>query len=56
MQGRKISSVPGGARVEERLTGPEIRSQMGRCLHVGVQMPPMIDWDYNANFQIATDR
>jgi len=33
--------------------GPEIRSQMERCIHVGIQMPPMFDWTYNANFQIV---
>ncbi len=37
--------------------GPEIRSQMERCLHVGAQMPPMMAWTYNANYQIVqTDR
>lgn len=35
------------------LDGPEIRSQMERCMHVGTQMPPMFDWTYNANFQIV---
>lgn len=35
------------------LDGPEMRSQMERCIHVGTQMPPMFDWTYNANFQIA---
>lgn len=33
--------------------GPEIRSQMERCLHVGAQMPPMMAWTYNANYQIV---
>lgn len=33
--------------------GPEIRSQMERCLHVGSQMPPMMAWTYNANYQIV---
>ncbi|MFK7865693.1 MAG: hypothetical protein AB8B95_15865 [Pseudohongiellaceae bacterium] len=33
--------------------GPEIRSQMERCLHVGAQMPPMMAWAYNANYQIV---
>lgn len=33
--------------------GPEIRSQMERCLHVGSQMPPMMAWAYNANYQIV---
>lgn len=35
------------------LDGPEMRSQMERCIHVGTQMPPMFDWTYNANFQIV---
>ncbi len=35
------------------LDGPEMRSQMERCMHVGTQMPPMFDWTYNANFQIV---
>lgn len=35
------------------LDGPEIRSQMERCLHVGAQMPPMMAWAYNANYQIV---
>lgn len=33
--------------------GPETRSQMERCLHVGAQMPPMMAWTYNANYQIV---
>lgn len=33
--------------------GPEIRNQMERCLHVGSQMPPMMAWTYNANYQIV---
>lgn len=33
--------------------GPEVRSQMERCLHVGAQMPPMMAWAYNANYQIV---
>lgn len=33
--------------------GPEVRSQMERCLHVGAQMPPMMAWTYNANYQIV---
>lgn len=36
--------------------GPEIRSQMERCLHVGAQMPPMMAWAYNANYQIVQTR
>ena len=36
--------------------GPEVRSQMERCLHVGAQMPPMMAWTYNANYQIVQNR
>ncbi|MBT8146052.1 MAG: hypothetical protein KJN90_04320 [Gammaproteobacteria bacterium] len=33
--------------------GPEMRSPWERCFFVGGQLPPMIAWTYNANFQIV---
>ena len=36
--------------------GPEMRSPWERCFFVGGQLPPMIAWTYNANFQIVQNR
>jgi hypothetical protein len=36
--------------------GPEIRNPWERCFFVGGQLPPMIAWTYNANFQIIQNR
>lgn len=33
--------------------GPEMRTPWERCFFVGGQLPPMIAWTYNANFQIV---
>ncbi|MCB1672554.1 MAG: hypothetical protein R3F41_02640 [Gammaproteobacteria bacterium] len=38
------------------LDGPEIRNPWERCFFVGGQLPPMIAWTYNANFQIVQNR
>jgi hypothetical protein len=36
--------------------GPEMRNPWERCFYVGGQLPPMIAWTYNANFQIVQNR
>ena len=36
--------------------GPEMRSPWERCFFVGGQLPPMIAWTYNANFQIVQNK
>ena len=38
------------------LDGPEIRNPWERCFFVGGQLPPMIAWTYNANFQVVQNR
>ncbi|MCG8413556.1 MAG: hypothetical protein MI746_04990 [Pseudomonadales bacterium] len=38
------------------LDGPEIRNPWERCVYVGGQVPPMIAWTYNANFQFVQNQ
>ena len=45
--GKRLASGAG------EFDGPELRSPWERCFFVGGQLPPMIAWTYNANFQIV---
>lgn len=44
------------ARGAREYDGPEIRNPWERCFFVGGQLPPMIAWTYNANFQFIQNK